>query len=148
MIRPFELGDLRTLHRYRQQGIFMDSISVLTWGRMLVPMRAVFSPLSEAVGVFTEIYQQNPSSEPLIAQVSHGLAAQQARFTFLAPDSAMDDRALTGLLESLIRRLGGRKAQNFVADVEEKSNTFEALRKLSFSIYARQQIWRVGSMTR
>lgn len=146
MIRPFELADLKTLHRYRQRGIFMDSIAALTWGRMLVPMRAVFSPLSEAVGVYTDIYQQKGAKTPLIAQVSHGLGAQQARFTFLAPDSAVDRLALAELLESLIGRLGERKAQNLVADVDEKSNTFEALRNLSFSIYARQNIWRVNKV--
>jgi hypothetical protein len=148
MIRPFELADLRTLHRYRQQGIYMDSISALTWGRMLVPMRAVFSPLSEAVGVFTEIYQQDSSSPALIAQISHGLGAQQARFTFLAPDSGVEDGGLAALLENLIRRLGERKVQNIIAEVDQKSNTFEALRTLSFSIYARQHVWRVGSIVR
>ena len=67
MIRPFELADLKTLHRYRQQGIFMDSISTLTWGRRLVPMRAVFSPLTEALGTYTDISQQKRTSTPLIA---------------------------------------------------------------------------------
>ena len=34
-----------------------------------------------------------------------------------------------------------------MADVDEKSNTFEALRNLSFSIYARQHLWRVNKIT-
>lgn len=146
MIRPFELADLKTLHRYRQRGIFMDSVAALTWGRVLVPARAVFSPLSEAVGVYTDIYQHKSVDAPLIAQVSHRLGAQQARFTFLAPDSVVDSTALSELLESLIKRLGERKAHRIVADVEERSNTFEALRNLSFSIYARQSIWRVSKI--
>jgi hypothetical protein len=148
MTRPFELADLITLHRYRQEGIFMDSISALTWGRTLVPMRAVFSPLSEAVGVFTEIHQPKKSATPLILQASHRQGAEQARIMYLAPDSAVENRALASLLETLIVRLGERKAQTIVADVEEKSNAFETMRSMSFSIFARQQLWRVTNAPR
>jgi hypothetical protein len=148
MIRPFELADLKTLHRYRQQGIFLDSISALTWGKMLVPMRAVFSPFSEAIGVFTGIYQPDKSSPPIIGQISHGLGSPQAHFTFLAPDPAIEPPGLAALLENLIVRLGEREAQTIVADVDEKSNTFESLRSLSFSIYARQQLWQVRGIAR
>jgi len=148
MIRPFELADLITLHRYRHEGIFMDSISALTWGRMLVPMRAVFSPLSEAVGVFTEIHKPQKPGTPLILQASHRQGAEQARIMYLAPDSAVENNAFSSLLETLIVRLGERKAQTIVADVEEKSNAFETMRSMSFSIFARQQLWRVGSVPR
>lgn len=148
MIRPFELPDLRTLHRYRKSGVYLDSITALTRGKLLVPARAVFSPLSEAVGVFTGMYQSGGSSLPLIAQVSHALGSNVAQMTFLTPDQAVEPVGAGALIEYLIARLGERKAQALIADVDEDTTTFETLRRLSFSIYARQHIWRVGYISR
>ena len=148
MIRPFELPDLTRLHRYRKKGVYLDSISALTRGKLLVPARAVFSPLSEAVGVFTGMYQSGGSSTPLIAQVSHALGSSVAQMTFITPDQAVEPVGAGALIEYLIVRLGERKAQTLIADVDEDTATFETLRRLSFSIYARQHIWRVGYISR
>jgi len=142
MIRPFELPDLRTLHRYRKQGVYLDSLAVLTRGRQIVPMRAVFSPLSEAMGVFTGVHDGN-GRQPLIGQASHALGANAAHLTFLTPDEEIDPVAGAALIEYLIKRLGEREAQTLLAEVDEDTVTFETLRQLNFSIYARQHIWRI-----
>ncbi len=148
MIRPFELLDLRRLHRYRKKGVYLDSISLLTRGKTMVPARAVFSPISEAMGVFTGLYQPEDGGAALIAQASHALGASTAHMTFMTPDEAVEPAGAAVLVEYLIRRLGERSAQTLVADVDEDTNTFETLRRLSFSIYARQHIWRVGYISR
>jgi hypothetical protein len=148
MIRSFELPDLRTLHRYRKQGVYLDSITLLTKGKLLIPARAVFSPLSEAVGVYTGLYQPKDKSVPLIAQASHALGSSVAHLTFLTPDKAVEPVGVAELIEYLIKKLGEREAQVLVADVDEKTATFETLRRLSFSIYARQRIWRIGGYPR
>lgn len=142
MIRPFELPDLRTLHRFRKQGVYLDSLAVLTRGRQIVPMRAVFSPLSEAIGVFTGVHDVN-GHPPLIGQASHSLGASAAHLTFLTPDNVVDPDAGAALIEYLIKRVGEREAQTLLAEVDEDTATFETLRRLNFSIYARQRIWRI-----
>jgi hypothetical protein len=144
MIRPFELRDLPLLNRYRQRGLFLDSIPTLTWGRGLVPAGAIFSPFSSALGVFTSFCQnEDESHEPLIGQITHSITAPFAHFTYLAPDTAIDSPNLNPLLESLIKRVGERGAQSLIAEVDEDSHTFEALRKANFSIYSRQTLWRI-----
>ncbi len=149
LIRPFELRDFPTLHRYRRQGIFLDCIRVLTWGETLVPLGAMTLPLSSTMGVFTSVYEDTrKDSETMIAQVSHSNGSQFARLTFLAPDSAIISPDFPALLEDLVRRVGERGAQNLIAQVDEKTETFEALRREHFSIYARQHIWRLVKIER
>lgn len=148
MIRPFELRDIPLLHRYRKRGLFLDSVPTLTWGRTLVPAGAIISPFSAATGVFTAYYQADEEShEPVIAQISHAIGAPFAHFTFLAPDNAIGSPILSPLLEYLIKRVGERGAQSLIAEVDEDSQTFEALRKASFGIYSRQTLWKMESST-
>lgn len=142
MIRPFELLDLGTLHRYRKQGVFLDSQSVLTNGPLVVPLRAVFSPISEAVGVVTGVYEKNNRIR-LIGQAAHMMGEANAHMTFLTPEKRITPEMSAGLIEYLLERLGEREVQNLVAEADEDSNAFETLRQLNFSIYARQRIWRV-----
>lgn len=146
MIRPFELRDLPTLNRHRRQGLFLDSIPMLTRGRSLVPVGAALSPLAQATGVFTSVYRDetSPDGEVILGQAAHSSGSPVARLTFIAPDAAIASLALVPLLEHLIRQLGERGAQSLVAEVDEKSHTFEALRRAAFSIYSRQRIWRVS----
>jgi hypothetical protein len=147
MIRPFELQDLPTLHRYRERGVFLSNPSTLIWGRTLVPARALFSPFSNAIGIFTAISNTHPSQpERMIGQVRHVAGQEDARFTFLAPASAIDPGTFHELLEYLIKRLGERKAQNLIAEVDENSACFELLRQAGFSIYARQHIWKINGI--
>ncbi|MEK6255806.1 MAG: hypothetical protein N2C13_00635 [Chloroflexota bacterium] len=141
--RPFSWRDVSTLHRYRKHGLFLDSIPSLTWGHTLVPTRAIFSPLSAAAGIFTSVYSGgSEGTQPMIGQVVHTAGTAYAHFTFLAPDTAIDSPDLQPLLEDLTKRVGGRGAQSVIAEVDETTTTFEALRKAGFSIYARQSIWR------
>jgi hypothetical protein len=147
MVRPFELPDLMTLHKYRKQGVYLDSQTVLTLGRIIVPMRAVFSPLSEAVGVFTGVEERHGLAR-VIGQASHALGAATARMTFMTPDKRVDPDSAAALVEYLLKRLGEREAQTLIAEVDENTATFETLRRLNFSIYARQRIWRISSPAR
>jgi hypothetical protein len=143
MIRDFDVTDILMLNRARKRGLFLDSVPTLTWGRPMVPAAAVLSPFSGALGVFTAV-MNGEEREPIIAQVSHSSESAYAHFTFLAPDSAIESRGLGPLIEYLIQKVGERGAQSLVAEVDEKSRTFEALRRGGFSIYSRQRILRVG----
>ncbi len=146
MIHPFSIRDIPTLYRYRQRGLFLDSIPFLTWGNSLAPARAIFSPFVAAAGIFTSVYRnEGDGSQPLIGQVVHAAGAAYAHFTFLAPDSAIESPDIGPLLGDLIKRVGERGAQSVIAEVDESTITFEALRKAGFSIYARQSVWRFNA---
>jgi hypothetical protein len=144
LIRPFDIRDFKTLHRLRHQGLFLDSIPTLTWGKALVPLGAMLIPLSTAMGVFTSVYDDVVGdSEMIFGQVSHTAGSPYARFTFVTPDEAIISPNFSPLLESLIRWVGARKARHLIAEVDERAETFEVLRGEHFSIYARQRIWRL-----
>jgi hypothetical protein len=145
MIRPFELTDALTLHRLRKQGVYLDNRAVLTLGTRIVTTRALLSPLSEATGVFTGVQNGGRKSDPLIGQASLPFGAETARMTFLAPEEMIELPAAEELIEYLLKRLGEREAQTLLAEVDEDSPTFEVLRRLNFSIFARQQVWRITS---
>ncbi len=145
MIRPFELPDAFTLHRLRKQGVYLDNRTVLTLGTRIVTTRALFSPVSEATGVFTAVQNGGHNTPPLIGQASLPFGAETARLTFLAPEEMIELPAVEELVEYLLKRLGERQAQTLLAEVDEASPAFEVLRRLNFSIFARQQVWRVTS---
>ena len=148
MIRPFEFLDLGLLYRYRKQGVYLDSISALTRGKGLMSIKAALSPFYEAMGVYTGVYEPDGKGTRLIGQASHTLGSAVAHFTFLAPQKAVGLEGTAKLVEYLVKRVGERKAQVLVADVDEKTAVFELLRQLNFSIFARQRIWRITKIPR
>lgn len=78
-----------------------------------------------------------------MGQVSHFENSQIAHCRFLSPKSALNSRSLPDLLDGLLKQIGGRGAYSLVAEVDEESPAFGVLRQNGFSIYARQQIWRI-----
>ena len=94
--------------------------------------RALFSPLSQATGVFTGVQNGDLSSTPLIGQASHTFGTDTARLTFLAPDELIELPAVEEVIEFLLKRLGEREAQTLLAEVDESSVAFEVLRRHGF----------------
>jgi hypothetical protein len=144
MIRTFDIRDIPTLRHYHNRGLFLDNVLTLTWGKGLIPARAMLLPFASAMGVFTSICKYDSKQTiPILGQVSHATGSPFSRLAFLAPDSAIDSPVLSPLLEHLICKVGERGAQNLTAEVDEKTQSFETLRGENFSIYARQRIWRL-----
>jgi hypothetical protein len=148
MVRHFELRDLPTLHRYRGQGVYLDSERSLTWGATLIPINAVLSSLSPSASVFTPVCQdaENPDA-PLLGQIVHPHGSPCAHLNFLAPESAIDSAAMAELLDALVFWMGERGAQSLLAEVDEGSVVFEVLRKSGFSVYCRQRIWKFSNLS-
>ncbi len=142
-VRPFDWRDLSALHRYRHHSVFLDSALVLTRGPMLVPA-ALFSYLAPSTGLFTCVYNgdQHP---PLIGQVMHNAGSSLAHLTFLTPDEGLESPAIPDIVEYLSMLVGERGAFRLLAEVDEQSRVFEALRKACFAIYSRQRIWQITS---
>jgi hypothetical protein len=141
-VRQFYWRDLPKLLRYRHQGLFFDSALVLTRGAALVPLGALSSYIAPATGIFTYLCtnEKEPNC-PLIGQVTHGNNMPFARLIFLTPETALESDVLPVLIEQSLRDIGERGAQHLLAEVDEESIAFEALRKVSFAIYARQRAW-------
>ncbi len=142
-VRPFDWRDLATLHSYRNQSVFLDSALVLTRGPLLVP-GALFSFLAPGLGVFTAISQSNSKQErQVIGQVMQLFGSPLAHLTFVTPDEALESPLLTELLEYLVAVAGGRGAFRVLADVDDRTNIYEELRRTNFAIYSRQRIWQL-----
>jgi len=144
IVRPFDWRDLPSLHRFRHYSVFLDSALVLTRGPMLVP-GALLSYLAPGVGVFTCVLNGDESGESaLIGQFIHSLGSQFAHLTFMTPDSALESSAVLDLLEHMGIMAGERGSMRLIADVDERTQAFEALRRGGFAIYSRQRIWQLG----
>lgn len=144
-VRPFDWRDLPALYRYRHQSVFLDSALVLTRGAQLVP-GAIFSYLAPAMGIFTGVSNGRDCAYPLIGQTMHLSGAQTAHLTFLTPTPALELPVLAPLLDYLIAVAGSRGAFRLLAEVDEQSLGYEALRQSSFAIYSRQRLWQLTAL--
>ncbi len=141
-VRPFDWRDLPALHRFRHQSVYLYSALVLTRGPMLLS-GAVLSTLAPAMGIFTSVsLESGEKNGILIGQSHHSLGSQCAQLTFLTPDEALNSTELTPLLEHLSAQSAERGAFRMLADVDENTYAFEALREAGYAIYARQRIWQ------
>lgn len=142
-IRPFDWRDLPALHRHRKNSVYLHSALVLTRGPMLIS-GALLSSFMPAMGIFTTVATKNGvSDEVLIGQMIHLASTPSAQLTFLAPEAALDSGSILRLLDAMAAQAGERGAFRLVADVDERTQAFEALRRASFAIYTRQRIWRI-----
>jgi hypothetical protein len=146
-IRPFDWRDLPNLHRYRNQCLFLDSTRLLTHGPQLIPVRMLFSYFALSSGIL--MYQSsanNRHKHALLGQVIHSQGKSCARLSFVTPAFALEEGSLTGLVEHVVKDLGERGATHLLAEVDEQTEAFEALRKAGFATYSRQRIWQLNGL--
>jgi hypothetical protein len=142
-VRPFDWHDLPSLHRLRNESIFLDSALVLTRGPLLVP-GALLSSLAPSMGLFTGMQSDDHSgAEQVIGQLIHPQGSQFAHLTFLTPLAALDSPSAASLLDYMATISGERGALRMLADVDEHTQAFDALRKCGFAVYNRQRIWQL-----
>ncbi len=146
-IRPLDWRDIPALHRYRKQGVFLNSALLLTRGAHMFA-GSLLSYLAPASGIFTSVSTNNNNTKHnLIGQVIHLQASQTAHLTFLMPEEALDSASLSELMDHLSVQVIEHGAFRLLAEVDERSRAYESLRSTSFSIYARQRIWRIPEPT-
>jgi hypothetical protein len=145
-VRPFDWRDLPSLHRLRHNSIFLNSSLLLTRGQLLVP-GALLSYFAPGVGIFTYVScSESDDNDPMvIGQVIHTPGSPSAHLTYFTPVEALSSKTFSNLLEYLMKISGRSGARQLVADVDESSAVFEALRKENFAIYTRQRIWRLDN---
>jgi len=141
MIRPFDWRDLPILHRYRNQGLCLNSALGLTRGKTISPT-VLLSYLTPTTGFFTWISVND--DQPILGQINHPPELPYGRVSFLAPERALKTTNCLALLEYLAKQGGQRGASHLIAEIDEHAPAFEVLRRAGFGIFARQRIWKIA----
>ncbi len=142
-IRPLDLLDLPTLYRYRGEVVSLDTARLLTRGNPLGAMgfMAYFNP---ARYVYSAVSSENGAS--LLGGITHTHGESFARLLYLAPASRLDQPDLPALIEALASEAGNWGVFHVIAEADETSEAFIALRKAGFSVYAWQRMWDMSNL--
>jgi hypothetical protein len=142
-VRSLDFLDLLFLARYRQGVLPLDSARFFTRGNPL-GLVALFSYLNPRRNISTAVSTENGDS--LMGQVFLREGETSARLTFLAPADKVN--GLTPpLLDNLTKQAGEWGALHILAEVDEDSPGFKALRQAGFSMYAWQRVWKLPDFT-
>ncbi len=142
-IRSLDLLDIPIITRYRNDVITLDSARALTRGHPLGAM-GLLAYVNPARHLYAAI--ANGGDAALLGGVIHTRGETFAKLLYLAPSSRLDDPELPALLEHLVIQAGEWKAFHVMAEVEESSHIFPALRTAGFSVYAWQRLWDVSQI--
>ena len=140
-IRPLDLLDIPIISRYRNDVLTLDSTRALTRGHPLGAM-GLLAYVNPARHLYSAI--ANGGESALLGGVIHSRGETFAKLLYLAPSSHLDDRQLPDLIEHLAIQAGEWKAFHVMAEVDETSEVFPALRMAGFSVYAWQKLWDVS----
>ncbi|HJQ14947.1 MAG TPA: hypothetical protein VJ830_09380, partial [Anaerolineales bacterium] len=88
----------------------------------------------------------NGGGEPVLGGVIHSRNESFAKLLFIAPSSQLHHPDLPALIESLSAQAGSWGAIHVLAEVDETSEAFIALRRAGFSVYAWQRMWDVSDI--
>jgi hypothetical protein len=160
MIRSFDWRDVGLVKTLADRGVCLDAETALTQGNHPL-QQALLAYLMPMAGPPTFIWRGDtkgadgdgraregkPAPPVVFGQLRHRLGEEHARLLYLAPVVAGESNAWLPLLERLAVEAGERRAQNLLAEVNEKSPEYEALREASFAIYARQSLWKLAPGT-
>lgn len=142
-IRSLDLLDLPTLYRYRDEVVSLDTARLLTRGN---PLSAIgfLSYFNPARYVYSAVSSENGAS--LLGGVTHTHGESFAKLLYLAPASRLDHPDLPALIEALAVEVGNWGIFHVIAEADETSEAFTALRKSGFSVYAWQRMWDVTNL--
>ena len=143
-IRPLAIFDLPYLYSFRDQAIGLDVARTLTRGN---PLGAVglFAYVNPVRHIYSAIV--NGEGESILGGVIHSRNEPFAKLLFIAPSSQLHHPDLPALIESLSAQAGAWGAFHVLAEVDETSDAFVALRRAGFSVYAWQRMWDVSEIT-
>jgi hypothetical protein len=142
--RPIDLRDLPSLFRYRGEVVSLDSARVLTRGNPL-GAAGFLSYFNPARHLYTAINQENGTT--LVGSILHTNGDMFARLVYIAPSSQLSHSGLTQLIEHLTAEAGKWGAFHILAEIDEDSEAFTALRTSGFAVYAWQRMWDVSHIT-
>ena len=143
MIRYFDWRDVGLVKTLADRGVCLDSETGLTQGNHPL-QHALVSYLMPMAGAPTLIWRADGDPGAIFGQLSHRQGEGHARLLYVAPAAQAESDGWQRLIERLAVEAGERRAQNLIAEVNEKSPEFEALRQAGFAIYARQTLWKLA----
>ncbi|HCM96577.1 MAG: hypothetical protein A2X25_00100 [Chloroflexi bacterium GWB2_49_20] len=141
-VRLLDFLDLPNLYKYRHRVIPLDSARAATRGN-LMGLNAMLSYLNPRREISTAIHQQDDGI--LLGQVTHSSGSPHANLAFLAPDESTE-LAQAALLDFLSVQAGEWGCLYLLAEVDECSPAFKALRQAGFSMYAWQRVWKMNDL--
>ena len=143
-IRPLALLDLPYIYSFREDAIGLDTVRTLTRGNPLgaVGLFAYVNPVRHIYSAIT-----NSEGESVLGGVIHSRNDIFAKLLYIAPLSQLNHPDLPELIENLSAQAGNWGAFHVLAEVDEMSDAFVALRKAGFSVYAWQRMWNVSEIT-
>jgi hypothetical protein len=142
-IRPLDFLDLPTIARYRNDVLTLDSARALTRGHPLGAM-GLLAYINPARHLYAAI--SNGGETTLLGGIIHTRGETFAKLLYLAPSTHLNDPQLPELIEHLTKQAGEWKAFHVLAEIDETSKVFPALRTSGFSVYAWQRLWDVSQI--
>jgi hypothetical protein len=142
-IRPLDFLDLPTITRYRNEVLTLDSARALTRGHPLGAM-GLLAYINPARHLYAAV--ANGGKTTLLGGIIHTRGETFAKLLYLAPSSNLSDPQLPELIEHLTVRAGEWKTFHVIAEIDETSGVFPALRTTGFSVYAWQRLWDVSAL--
>lgn len=142
-IRPLDFLDLPTIARYRNDVLTLDSMRALTRGHPLGAM-GLLAYINPARHLYAAVKKTEDSS--LLGGIIHTRGETFAKLLYLAPASKLNDPNLPALIEHLAMQAGEWQAFQVLAEVDETSDVFIALRRSGFAVYAWQRVWDVSQI--
>jgi hypothetical protein len=142
-IRPLALLDLPYIYSFRDEAIGLDTARTLTRGN---PLGAVglFAYVNPARHIYSAI--TNGEGESVLGGIVHHRDDTFAKLLYIAPSSQLNHPNLPELIENLAGQAGIWGAFHVLAEIDETSDAFVALRKSGFSVYAWQRMWAVSEI--
>jgi hypothetical protein len=143
-IRSLALLDLPYVYSFREEAIGLDTVRMLTRGN---PLSAVglFGYVNPVRHIYSAIV--NSEGESVLGGIIHSRNDPFAKLLYIAPLSQLNHPDLPELIENLSVQAGNWGAFHVLAEVDEMSDAFVALRKAGFSVYAWQRMWNVSEIT-
>lgn len=142
-IRPLDLLDLPTIARYRNDVLTLDSARALTRGHPLGAM-GLLAYVNPSRHLYAAV--DNGGESILLGGIIHTRGETFAKLLYLAPSNRLQDPQLPALIEHLAAQAGEWQAFHVLAEVDETSDAFQALRRAGFSVYAWQRVWDVSQL--
>ncbi|MGD8403852.1 MAG: hypothetical protein PVJ21_09340 [Anaerolineales bacterium] len=143
-IRSLDILDLPLIARYRNDALTLDSTRALTRGHPL-SAAGLLAYVNPARHMYSAV--ANGEDETLLGGVIHSRGEAFAKLLYLAPTSLLDHGVLPELVEHLVSQVGEWGAFHVIAEIDETSNAFPALRQTGFSVYAWQRMWDVSKLS-
>lgn len=148
MIRTFDWRDVGLVRTLGERGVCLDSSTGLTRGAQPL-QNALMDYLMPGTGTPTLVGRpegKNGGEGAVFGQLQHRPRHEQAHVLFIAPHYTPSvTHTWLALVDNLAEEAGQRGAHNLIAEVNEDSAEFEALRTAGFAIYARQSLWKLGA---